>query len=115
MFQFLMGRANCLAGRMIDNVMITSRKFNRGICTEYDNIVRKITAQSETTLELVTQQDYVENLHTKELLELREKLEIAGENLSFLMDYAELPKDDILLNGNTFSWPDRIQPMIQNT
>ena len=40
---------------------------------------------------------------------------VAGENLMFLMDYAYLVKDDVLLNGTTFSWPERIMPMIHNT
>ena len=50
--------------------MDTSQKFNRSICTQYDTIVKKITSQSETTDQLVRQQDYVERLRVGELLEL---------------------------------------------
>ncbi len=71
LFQFLIKRARGLINVLTTHIMETSRKFNRGICTEYDTIVRNITAQSETTDELVRQQDYVENLHVKELLHLR--------------------------------------------
>ena len=56
---------------MVHNIVNHSRKFNRAICTQYDNIVRKITAQSEKTEELVKQIEYVENLRVGELLELR--------------------------------------------
>lgn len=45
----------------------------------------------------------------------QDKLELAAGNLLFLMDYAYLEKDDMLLNDNTFTWPDRIIPMIKNT
>ncbi|XP_064605237.1 dynein axonemal heavy chain 3-like isoform X2 [Liolophura sinensis] len=113
--QWLIDRARHLIGIMIDNIVLTSRKFNRGICTQYDEIVFKITRQSETTTELVTLQDYVEGLWCKELLHLKDKLELAAGNLLFLMDYAYLEKDDMLLNDNTFTWPDRIIPMIKNT
>ena len=56
---------------MISKIVDISRLFNRSICHQYDVIVRKITAQSETTEELVKQQAYVENLYSGELLELR--------------------------------------------
>ena len=71
LLQWLISRARTLADVMTSNIINVSRKFNRGICTQYDNIVRKITAQSETTEDLVKQSDYVERLHVGELLELR--------------------------------------------
>jgi len=63
---------------------------------------------------LVELQEYVDGLASYELVQLREQLEIAASNLLFLMEYAYLPKDDVLLNDNTFSWPDRIIPIIRN-
>jgi dynein heavy chain len=44
----------------------------------------------------------------------QEKLIKAGENLIFLMEYAYLDTKDLKLNHQTFSWPDRIMPMINN-
>ena len=64
-------RARDLSLVMVNNIVNHSRKFNRAICTQYDNIVRRITVQSEKTEELVKQIDYVENLRVGELLELR--------------------------------------------
>ncbi|XP_033114673.1 dynein heavy chain 3, axonemal-like isoform X5 [Anneissia japonica] len=112
---WLIARARHLAAIMIDRITITSRKFNRSICQEYDGIVRKITAQSESTHQLVSLQEYVDRLRTGQLLQLREKLEIAASNLLFLMDYAYLTKDDVMLNDNTFTWPNRIIPLIRNS
>jgi dynein heavy chain len=45
---------------------------------------------------------------------LQEKIEIAAGNLLFLMEYAYLPKDNIIINNNTFTWPDRIIPIVRN-
>ena len=56
---------------MISNIARISRKFNKGICVQYDGIVKKITMQSETTEELVKQTKYVEDLRVGELVELR--------------------------------------------
>ena len=56
---------------MINNIARISRKFNKAICNQYDGIVKKITAQSETTEELVKQTKYVEDLGVGELMDLR--------------------------------------------
>ena len=67
----MINRSRHLVKRMVDNIMMTSEKFNRGICKQYDIIVKNITKQSEKTDELVAQMKYVENLHTGELLKLK--------------------------------------------
>ncbi|XP_053376707.1 dynein axonemal heavy chain 3-like [Mercenaria mercenaria] len=113
--QWMVDRARHLVKRMVDNIMVTSEKFNRNICKQYDAIVKNITRQSERTDELVAQMKYVEGLRAGELLKLKEKQEVAAGNLMFLMHYGYLPKDDILLNNNTFSWAERIIPMITST
>ncbi|KAL5013226.1 hypothetical protein ScPMuIL_007496 [Solemya velum] len=113
--KWLVKRARFLIDLMVTSIMETSRKFNRSICTQYDGIVRKISQQASTTDELVSLQEYVEELSCRELLELKDKQEVAAGNLMFLLDYAYLPKDDILLNNNTFSWAERIVPIVKNT
>nr|XP_054750956.1 dynein axonemal heavy chain 3-like isoform X12 [Lytechinus pictus] len=112
---WLILRSRDLADIMITNIIDTSRLFNRAICGQYDQIVRRITTQSETTTQLVKLQEYVDRLTTGELLQLKKKLEVAAGNLIFLMDYAYLKKDDLMLNDQTFTWPDRIMPIIRNS
>ncbi|XP_033642613.1 dynein heavy chain 3, axonemal-like [Asterias rubens] len=112
---WLIARAEDLANIMINKIVSMSRKFNREICSQYDGIVRKITSQSQSTDQLVALQDYTDGLRVGELLHLKAKLEIAASNLLFLMDYATLPKDDLMLNDTTFTWSDRIVPIIRNS
>ncbi|XP_022099330.1 dynein heavy chain 3, axonemal-like isoform X3 [Acanthaster planci] len=112
---WLIARADDLANIMITKIVNTSRKFNRDICSQYDNIVRKITQQSESTHQLVSLQEYVDGLWVGELLQLKARLEIAASNLLFLMDYATLSKDDLILNDTTFTWSTRIVPIIKNS
>ncbi|KAM8971996.1 dynein axonemal heavy chain 3-like [Pelodytes ibericus] len=104
-----------LTNIIINKVATTSAKFNRKICQQYDAIFTKITAIASSTFALVELQDYIDKLRSVELLEIKEKLAVAAANLFFLMDYASLSKEDIILNGNTFSWPERIVPIINSS
>ncbi|KAM4037486.1 dynein axonemal heavy chain 3-like [Anomaloglossus baeobatrachus] len=113
--QWMIDRTRQLTNIIINKVATTSEKFNRKICQEYDGIVTKITVIAESTSALVELQDYILNLRTVELLKIKDKLAVAAENLLFLMDYASLSKEDIILNGNTFSWPQRIIPIISGS
>ena len=56
---------------MVKKIMETSDKFNRGICSQYDTIVKKSSYQAENTKELVDLIEYVESLKVGELLELK--------------------------------------------
>ncbi|XP_067861511.1 dynein axonemal heavy chain 3-like [Heptranchias perlo] len=113
--QWMIDRTRELANIVINKVVTVSEKFNRRICQQYDGIVRKITSIAGSTRKLVQMQNYLDTLRSCELLQLKDKLEIASENLLFLVDYASLSKKDIILNGRTFSWPERINPMIRNS
>ncbi|XP_075130611.1 dynein axonemal heavy chain 3-like [Leptodactylus fuscus] len=113
--QWMIDRTRQLTNIIINKVATTSEKFNRKICQQYDGIVTKITTIAESTSALVELQDYIHKLRTVELLKIEDKLAVAAENLLFLMDYASLSKEDIILNGNTFSWPQRIIPIISGS
>eukprot|EP00061_Rhincodon_typus_P010234 g34368.t1 len=112
--QWLIDHTQQLAHIIINKVISVSEKFNRRICQQYDSIVRKITNKTDSTHKLVQVQNYTDTLRGHEMLQLKDKLAVAAENLLFLMDYASLSKKDITLNGNTFSWPERISPLIRS-
>ena len=67
----MIDRSRHLVQRMVNSIIATSEKFNRSICKQYDNIVKKITEQSESTDQLVKQMKYVEGLRVGELLQLK--------------------------------------------
>ncbi|KAK6993742.1 dynein heavy chain 3 axonemal, partial [Biomphalaria glabrata] len=113
--QWLVDTARRFINTMVGKVTETNNKFDRQICFEYDAIVKRCSYQAENTRELVQLQDYVESLKVVQLLQLKTKLEIAAENLIFLMEYAYLPKEDINLHNTTFTWPQRIIPIINST
>ncbi len=44
---------------------------------------------------------------------LQAEVRQAGERLTFLLDYAVLPEEDLELNSKTFQWPARIDPIFE--
>lgn len=60
-----------MIGIMVTNICNMSRDFNKGICKQYDTIVKRVAQQAENTEELVQMQNYVENLKVGELLQLK--------------------------------------------
>ncbi|XP_065937642.1 dynein axonemal heavy chain 3 isoform X7 [Magallana gigas] len=113
--QWLIKRARYLIGIMVTNICNMSRDFNKGICRQYDTIVKRVAQQAENTEELVQMQNYVENLKVGELLQLKDKQEVAGQNLMFLLDYTYLSNSDISTNNTTFTWAEKIVPIITST
>jgi len=112
MNKFLCDRSNMLSNMILRDIVFRSRTVNKKICEQYDGIVTRITTIPDNTEELVTLMKFLEKLELKELLDLKNQLVPAAENLMFLLDYATLPEEDIKLNDTTFSWPDRILPII---
>ncbi|XP_032809855.2 dynein axonemal heavy chain 3-like isoform X2 [Petromyzon marinus] len=113
--QWLTERARKLAAVIGGHAASASERFNREVCARYEAVVERATGLAESTYGLVQLQEYVDSLHTGELQNLKERLETAADNLLFLMDYTYLSKEDLILNGNTFSWPVRILPIIRNS
>ncbi|XP_067934548.1 dynein axonemal heavy chain 3-like [Watersipora subatra] len=108
-------RCESLYGRLINHVVERSRKFNKGICESYDGIVRGITEVPEDTAKLVKLIKYVQELDTRDLMVIKEKLEVASANLLFLMEYAILSDSDIINNNTTFRWINKITAIIKNS
>ena len=46
---------------------------------------------------------------------LKDKQEVAGQNLMFLLDYTYLSSADISTNNTTFTWAEKIVPIITST
>ncbi|KAK7495478.1 hypothetical protein BaRGS_00013176, partial [Batillaria attramentaria] len=109
--QWLIDKARALVQVMVTKIMETSDKFNRGICGQYDGIVKKSSYQAENTRELVQLQDYVENLKVGELLELKDKIEIAGGNLNA---ENKLNKEHDIAVNRLNDWKKRFQAQLDD-
>ncbi|CAH3192981.1 unnamed protein product, partial [Porites evermanni] len=113
MKEYLVLRARDLASLMTSRLIKKSFEFNRSICQQYDYIVNRITSSAKTTEELVDLEKYIDNLRSGPLVHLRTELEDAADLVLFLMDHTFLADDHLALNETTFTWPDRIMPIIK--
>ncbi|CAI9716307.1 dynein heavy chain 3, axonemal-like isoform X2 [Octopus vulgaris] len=112
--QLLINQADYLVTTLCNKVISDSQLFYRSICKQYDQIVETITRHVTTTSELVALQKYIDGLSCGELLALKEKQEVAAANVMFMMTYVVMKREDFLLINNTFSWSNRITPIISN-
>jgi dynein heavy chain len=108
----LIGRANSLVQKVIDQVADTHRKQNQIICEQYEKISAKLMKTPQDTEELVELTKYVEEVKDREIAMLRDEITRGTRRLDLLLNYAFLSEDEIKLNGVTFTWPQRILPIL---
>ncbi|XP_048589777.1 dynein axonemal heavy chain 3-like isoform X2 [Nematostella vectensis] len=113
MNEFLTKRAADLVDVIVTKLTKQSLAFNRSICTKYDHIVVRVTTHAKTTDELVDLEKYLENIRSGPLLLLKTELDEAAELVLFIMDHTFLTDEHLHLNETTFTWPERILPIIE--
>jgi len=106
-------RARNLENRFISFVVDLNRDQNRGICKKFDEISDRCKEISDKTSELVELEEYVKNASTVRVLQLQNDVDGAAERLLFLLDYANLPYEDIKLNNTVFYWPEQIKKVFE--
>ncbi|KAK9527005.1 hypothetical protein VZT92_015671 [Zoarces viviparus] len=85
-----------------------NRKLNNGICQKYEEISETLKVIPETTEELVSLNQYIQKTKDVTIHKLIDEIEEARYRLTFLLDYATLPSDDLRLNSSIFHWDNRI-------
>ncbi|CAG5890787.1 unnamed protein product [Menidia menidia] len=103
----------CVCAKTLKDMIITfeveeNRTINKGICQEYEDITETVRETPETTEKLVALNQYLKKTKDVTIHKLIDEIEVASYRLSFLMDYATLPPDDLRLNSCVFQWPSQI-------
>ncbi|CAD5122382.1 DgyrCDS10813 [Dimorphilus gyrociliatus] len=106
-------RANKQKEQLISFEVSQNRRMNRDIVRRYVEMENKVMELPEETEELVNLQKYLTKLYGKGSMdktvhELKKEINEAVYRLSFLLDYAFMPNEDIKLNSQLFQWPQRI-------
>ncbi|KAI3358460.1 hypothetical protein L3Q82_014895 [Scortum barcoo] len=100
------------AERLKDMIIVfeveENRELNKGICQKYEDITETIRSTPETTDELVALNQYIKKTSDVTIHKLIDEIDEATYRLSFLLDYATLPSDDLRLNSHVFQWPSQI-------
>ncbi|XP_074179212.1 dynein axonemal heavy chain 3 [Rhinolophus sinicus] len=108
-------RAENLSDRLIHFQVDINRNTNSSICSQYSNIADKVSEIPVNTEELVTLIKFLKKSSDVTVFKLRRQLRDAIERLEFLMDYADLPQEDIKLNSALLLWPDQIEDVFENS
>ncbi|XP_060028831.1 dynein axonemal heavy chain 3 isoform X1 [Erinaceus europaeus] len=108
-------RAQSLKDRLIQFQVDVNRDTNTSICNQYSTIADKVSEIPANTEELVFLIEFLKKSSDVTVFRLRRQLKDAVERLEFLMDYADLPQEDIKLNSTLFLWPDQIEDIFENS
>ncbi|XP_040928837.1 dynein axonemal heavy chain 3 isoform X2 [Betta splendens] len=92
-----------------------NRELNKRICQKYEDITEIVRGTPETTEELVTLTQYIKKTSEVTVHSLIDEIDEAIYRLSFLLDYATLPMDDLRLNSQVFQWPNQILIELDNS
>nr|XP_040045455.1 dynein heavy chain 3, axonemal-like isoform X2 [Gasterosteus aculeatus aculeatus] len=84
------------------------RELNEGICRKYEEITETIRSTPETTEELAFLNEYIKITSDVTTRKLIDEIDDARYHLSFLLDHATLPSDDLRLNASVYHWPKNI-------
>ncbi|XP_073915702.1 dynein axonemal heavy chain 3 isoform X2 [Castor canadensis] len=106
-------RAQNLKDRLIQYQVDINRDTNSSICNQYSYIAEKVGEVPANTEELVFLIEFLRKSSDVTVFKLRRQLRDASERLEFLMDYADLPQEDIKLNSTLFLWPDQIEDVFE--
>ncbi|CAL8305136.1 unnamed protein product [Lota lota] len=101
-------RANRLKERIATHQVDDNRRRNKSICQRYEEIVETLLGSPGSTEELVSLGQYLKNASEVTVHRLKDEIQEAAHRLSFLLDYAPLPAEDLKLNATVFKWPDSI-------
>ncbi|XP_058892872.1 dynein axonemal heavy chain 3 [Kogia breviceps] len=108
-------RAQNLKDHLIQFQVDVNRDTNTSICNQYSIIANKVSEIPVNTGELVSLIEFLKKSSDVTVFKLRRQLRDAAERLKFLMDYADLPQEDIKLNSTLFLWPDQIEDIFENS
>ncbi|CAI5792110.1 dynein heavy chain 3, axonemal [Podarcis lilfordi] len=106
-------RTQKLKDRLIEFQVEENREVNQSICNQYSIIADKVSDVPMTTEELVDTTAYLKKSSDVTVFKLRREIREAIYRLEFLMDYADLPSDDIKLNSTVLHWPDEIEVIFE--
>lgn len=114
------GELNDALYKIIDDLRVyivkyfvkASHDHNRSICNMFDEMSQKVSETPETVADLVALMNYVIECRDVTMFNIREKIRKTAENISFLMQYAHLTREDIQLNVRVFVWPKDMENVI---
>ncbi|KAJ3154924.1 Dynein heavy chain 7, axonemal [Geranomyces michiganensis] len=103
-----------ISNKFLKKIIEHNAEHQRRICARYQEIAERALRVPENFKEMAEQMEYMETVHDAHLPELLSELEEARKRLVYIMNFSALDEDHIKLNNTTFTWPQRIIPILES-
>ena len=101
-----------LENQIIQDQLDRNRELNRQVNRDYEEIGRTLGKEPNDTEELVNTIKYLKEVITVKKDELKNRVQLSGVRLEFLILYADLQEEDYRLNSNVFAQPEHLRSVI---
>jgi dynein heavy chain, axonemal len=106
-------RLQALIKRFVEFIIIDNMDKQKKICERYEIIQEKALKVPDGYKELADQKQYMEHVEKEDLPELIIQIEESRQNVVQIFSLIEIKPEHIELNNITFTWPNRILPILQ--
>ncbi|RKP19583.1 hypothetical protein ROZALSC1DRAFT_28837, partial [Rozella allomycis CSF55] len=111
-FKYLSDRAISISDQFLSKMMQDSIVKQKGICKRFENIQDRALRTPETFKEMADLMTFMEHVKNVELPSLNEELEEAKRRFLYIINLGFLTEEIVALNTVTFTWPMRLQPVL---
>ena len=84
------------------------------ICEEFTTIRDRALKPPETSEELMDMVKFTQEARTSGMVKLNERIKESKDRLAYLIDVYMFPAEDIELNCEVLTWPNRISPVFDD-
>ncbi|KAJ3086325.1 Dynein heavy chain 7, axonemal, partial [Quaeritorhiza haematococci] len=109
----LAARAMDLSNRYLNKIIELTMDHQKRICERYEAIAENALKIPENFKEMADQMAYMEQVQNEEIPALLSELEEARHRFSYIVDFSALTEAYIQRNNVTFTWPQRIIPILE--
>eukprot|EP00105_Crassostrea_gigas_P043640 XP_019927788.1 PREDICTED: dynein heavy chain 12, axonemal isoform X3 [Crassostrea gigas] len=106
--------ARGLADELLRKVSDDHRRENKSICEEFTLIRDRALKPPETSEELMEMVKFTQEARTSGMVKLNERIKESKDRLAYLIDVYMFPAEDIELNCEVLTWPNRISPVFDD-
>ncbi|XP_063405511.1 dynein axonemal heavy chain 12-like isoform X3 [Mytilus trossulus] len=100
-----------LANELLRKVSNDHRTENQAVCNEFKVIRDRALKTPETSEDLMEMMTFITNSRNMGMVKLNDRIAESKNRLKYLIDVFMFPPEDIELNCETLTWPQRINPV----
>ncbi|KAJ3302063.1 Dynein heavy chain 7, axonemal [Kappamyces sp. JEL0829] len=103
-----------LSSRLIEKIAMQNMESQLAICARYEQIQERALKNPEGFKEMAEQMEYMESVVNHELPELLQLLEVSRQQVMCIINFSVLKPEHMEQNNTTFTWPQRIMPVLES-